>query len=300
MPEHIRKSDITDAVMGHGPSFCPRRNAGAARVIFFFSVLVTGFFFSACSSSSMNADQNPIVLEFVQNPRAQSISLRYVIVEDQSAALQLGETRAVHYNVSKPGQLLVIDHSSRTYTIYDEQGIDALAQGLNRRMQEMEAQARELDGAEQERALERLNELFGGKGVDLPEPILTQLERFGHYSDIPCRWFEISRAGELTGEGCFVSPEDLSGGEVLQAMLYQMNRFHRRLRDAQTHEIAMGLNLMPMTEFVGSGMIPIALAEQAAGRQALNRTELVNVRQSEMAKDSIGVPDGYTRTSLIP
>ena len=212
--------------------------------------------------------------------------------------LETGKTQAEHVMIFKDGNLLMIDHGKKTYTVLDKAAMQRLGSAANNAMQQLE-QAMAGMSEEQKAMVQKM------MGKNLPGPAKSKsapvklrntgkTEQVGEYT---CRLWEGTRDGVVQWQHCVVDFDKVTGSreamESMKAMSAMMEEFMQSM-DAAWFRDAVGDAWEGMKDIDG---YPVLTRTFKDGKPD-TETVLQSARTATLAASSFEAPSGYKRKDI--
>jgi hypothetical protein len=213
---------------------------------------------------------------------------------------QTGQTQPENSMIFKDGDMIVVDHRRKSYTLIDKASLQKMAGSVNQAMKQME-QAMAAMSPEQRAMVEKMmsKSMPGAtqaKAAAIEFRDTGRTEKAGEYT---CRLWEARSAGELRWQHCVVDFGKVTGSEemlnIMKKMSTMMEEFTASM-DVPWLKQAMNTGWEGLQSIDG---YPV-LTRSFRNGQPDTETVLQSARTASVPADRFTPPAGYERKELGP
>lgn len=201
-------------------------------------------------------------------------------------------------------EVVVVDHQEKSYTVMDEETLDALAGQVAGMMGPMQEALKNLPESERRKIEEMMKQRMPSQGLQRPPSQLRRTGERATKNGYPCVKYEIWREGSKIRELWVTDWSRIDGGGEVRDVWRELTGFMRRL----TEKLASGL---PGGGLGGPGGDPIfehmeeidgfpVVTRSFEGGELDSETVLQSVTERDLDPDAFEPPKGYRLRTMGP
>jgi hypothetical protein len=225
-------------------------------------------------------------------------------IQDGKVRINAGATSSDSNNVmiydSQSDAMIVVDHSDKTFMVFDAQAMNQIQAQMAMVKKQMEQQLASMPAEQREMMKNMMQNRMPGVFVE-QAPVSKIMQKTGKTETIAgyqCEVTDLLSAGVKTRELCVTDWDDISNHQEISTAMLGMMRFFDRMMETLTQNLPINKE-MPFAELEKLGGFPVKMSAFEGGKLK-ETSQLISIKDKKYAADFFSVPKGYKKREMMP